>query len=203
MGSGPLRALVWLAKFSLVWIPLVTFGKCQEHSVFSILCSPLCSIPSIIGNHKNNLYYPCQSERRITSLPHNPEGPDYGMWGVELEAFWRLALLIETWSSITAHATLLRVFLFAPRLPSCTVHVKRIKRQGNSLKYFFTQWFVLSPFEWNNQRTFKYQVSYPTQTCPVTSRYPFNDPKQKRCCDPTVKHPVIKKTIVCGLAPIC
>lgn len=135
-GLLPQRAGIWLAKFSLVWIPFVTFVKCQRRSVSSILCSPPHSILSIIGNHKNNLYYQCQSERRITSLPHNPEGPDYGMWGVELGAFWRLAQLIEAWSWIAAHPTLLHVFLFAP-CHSALCMWNELRDRGKAWNTFF------------------------------------------------------------------
>lgn len=123
----------------------MTFVKCQRRSVSSILCSPPHSILSIIGNHKNNLYYQCQSERRITSLPHNPEGPDYGMWGVELGAFWRLAQLIEAWSWICGSSYIVARLSFCS-LPFSAVHVKWIERRRKSPKYFFFNSELSFPF---------------------------------------------------------
>lgn len=78
-------------------------------------------IPSIIGSHKNNLYYQCQSERRITtSLPPLSEGLIMG-WKepgnrAEPGASWWLSLLMAAWGWIAAHSTLLHLspFTFLP-----------------------------------------------------------------------------------------
>lgn len=58
-GLRPLKAALWLVTVSWVWIPFVTFVKCHHRSVSPIFCVTFNFIPSIIGSHKNNLYYQC------------------------------------------------------------------------------------------------------------------------------------------------
>lgn len=110
----------WLS-FHWFESPFMTFVKCQQCSVSPIFHFTFHSILSIIGNHKNNLYYQCPSEKRITSLPQNPEGTDYGMEGVELGAFSWLSLLRAAWSCCSCYTVAPLSFYSPPFITACRI----------------------------------------------------------------------------------
>lgn len=112
------------------------FGSPSRNLCQTTFCITFYFTPSIIGSHKNNLYYQCRFERRVTtSLPPLSEGLIMG-WKepctrAEPGASWRLSLLMAAWglncSSFHTVASL------SPSLPShslhCTCHHETKKKE--------------------------------------------------------------------------
>lgn len=126
----------------------MTFVKCHHCSVSPIFCVTFHFIPSIWGSHKNNLYYQCHSERRITtSLPLLFEGLIMGWkepsnWA-EPGASWWLSLLMAAWGWIAAHSTLLHLSPFTS-LP--LFNVPRTKKGEKEMRYAYVKMVDCSLF---------------------------------------------------------
>lgn len=117
------------------------FGSPSWNLCQTTFCITFYFTPSIIGSHKNNLYYQCRFERRVTtSLPPLSEGLIMG-WKepctrAEPGASWRLSLLMAAWglncSSFHTVASL------SPSLPShslhCTCHHETKKKRKEKKK---------------------------------------------------------------------
>lgn len=196
-GLRPLKAASWLATVSWVWIPFMTFVKCHRCSVSPTISITFNFILSIMGSHKNNLYYQCQSERRITtSLPPLSEGLIMG-W----KERW-------AWGILAAQSAngCMGLNCSSHTVASLSLHVHATLQRTHKMEMILLErWIVLSFFikRLKNGLNLEWEQSNLTQLCTVTSLDAFNDPTQTRHRDPTVKHPVMKQTIVCVLAPIC
>ena len=107
------------------WLQFHGFGYPSPNLCQTTFCITFYFTPSIIGSHKNNLYYQCRFERRVTtSLPPLSEGLIMG-WKepctrAEPGASWRLSLLMAAWglNCSSFHA----VACLSPSLPPATLH---------------------------------------------------------------------------------